>query len=101
MSHDATRQSCKTDGIEFRTTSKYAVHLLAPNHQLYHYEECSVYPRRKRAKLPREALDGEKVATIRSDLESIGVTICSVEVRSAFSAHIPILMPSTGSTTLH
>lgn len=39
-----------------------------------------MYPRRKQAKLPREALDGGKEMTVRSDLESIGVQICSVEV---------------------
>lgn len=56
------------------------MHLLAPNNQLLHYEECSLYPKRKRAKLPREALEGGKEATARGDLESIGVQICSVEV---------------------
>ena len=64
-----------------RTTSKYAVHLLAPNHQLLHYEECSLFPKKKRSVLPREALDEGKEAVVRADLESVGVTICSVEVR--------------------
>lgn len=83
------RRSLLLTANDDRTTSKYAVHLLAPNHQLLHYEESSLFPKKKRAVLPREALDGGKEAIARADLESVGVTICSVEVRlsPSFSPH--------------
>lgn len=65
-----------------RTNSVFAVHALAPNHQLLHYEQSQLFPKMRTFKLPREALSNpEQEVTTRSDLESVGLVICSNEVR--------------------
>lgn len=56
------------------------MHVLAEDGQLFHYEESQVFPKRKQASLPREALGGDKDVQVRVDLESVGVAICSQEV---------------------
>ena len=64
-----------------RTTSCLATHVVADDGQLLHYEEAPMYPARKAVRLPREVLDCAKDLRVRSDLESVGVAICSIEVR--------------------
>lgn len=76
----ACAMSCMVAPRSYPTTTKSVVHMLSPEAELLHYEAAPVFPTRQRAKLPREALDGGKEVTVRSDLESIGVQICSVEV---------------------
>lgn len=68
----------------YRTTSKFAVHVLSADDQLYHYEESALFPRLKSVQVPRDAL-GPKDVSVRADLESIGIAICSTEVRYHFS----------------
>ncbi|KAK4051858.1 translation initiation factor eIF-2B epsilon subunit, GEF [Microbotryomycetes sp. JL201] len=77
--------SCVVAPIATRTTSTYAVHTMSADAQLFHYEQTSLFPKLKRARLPREALEGGKTVRVRSDLESIGVAICSVEVAPLFT----------------
>jgi hypothetical protein len=69
-----------------RTTSTFAVHALSADAQLFHYEQSSLFPTLRQARLPREALDGHKEIHVRADLESIGVAICSIEVIAFLSA---------------
>jgi translation initiation factor eIF-2B subunit epsilon len=61
------------------------VHVLADDGQLFHYEESQVFPKRKQASLPKEALGGAKDVRVRVDLESVGVAICSIEVAPLFT----------------
>lgn len=94
-----------------RTNSVFAVHALSPNHQLFHYEQSQLFPKMKSFKLPREALSNpEQEVTTRSDLESVGLVICSNEVIHAlFLYHLSILdtladrtfRDRTGRTTVH
>lgn len=66
----------------YRTTSTFAIHAVSTDAQLFHYEQSSLFPSLKQARLPREAIEGGKEIHVRADLESIGVAICSVEVRT-------------------
>lgn len=65
-----------------RTTSTFAIHAVSTDAQLFHYEQSSLFPSLKQARLPREAIESGKEIHVRADLESIGVAICSVEVRT-------------------
>ena len=44
-----------------------------------------MFPKRKQASLPKEALGGAKDVRVRIDLESVGVAICSIEVAPLFT----------------
>ncbi|KAM0788374.1 hypothetical protein ACM66B_001514 [Microbotryomycetes sp. NB124-2] len=77
--------SCVVAPVTTRTTSTFAVHTVSADAQLFHYEQTSLFPKLKRARLPREALEGGKTVRVRSDLESVGVAICSVEVAPLFT----------------
>lgn len=93
-----------------RTNSVFAVHALSPNHQLLHYEQSQLFPKMKTFKLPREALSNpEHEVTTRSDLESVGLVICSNEVsplhflrpRDPESLNIRMFACCIGRTSLH
>lgn len=71
-----------------RTTSTFAIHAVSTDAQLYHYEESSLFPSLRRARLPREAIENGKEIHVRADLESVGVAICSVEVHDTWCSHI-------------
>ncbi|GAA5877759.1 hypothetical protein JCM16303_000227 [Sporobolomyces ruberrimus] len=78
--------SCLVSPIQNKTNSVFAVHALSPNHQLFHYEQSQLFPKMKSFKLPREALSNpEQEVTTRSDLESVGLVICSNEVAPLFT----------------
>ncbi|GAA5905565.1 translation initiation factor eIF2B catalytic subunit epsilon [Sporobolomyces salmoneus] len=78
--------SCLVSPIQSKTNSVFAVHALSPNHQLLHYEQSQLFPKMKTFKLPREALSNpEHEVTTRSDLESVGLVICSNEVAPLFT----------------
>ncbi|GAA5946869.1 hypothetical protein JCM3765_002052 [Sporobolomyces pararoseus] len=78
--------SCLVSPIQAKTNSVFAVHALAPNHQLLHYEQSQLFPKMRTFRLPREALSNpEQEVTTRSDLESVGLVICSNEVAPLFT----------------
>ncbi|GAA6059328.1 hypothetical protein JCM10212_005908 [Sporobolomyces blumeae] len=77
--------SCIVSPIHTKTSAVFAVHALSNDAQLFHYEQSSLFPKMKSFKVPREALqDGKEIHT-RSDLESVGAVICSVEVAPLFT----------------
>ncbi|SGY47010.1 BQ5605_C001g00486 [Microbotryum silenes-dioicae] len=67
------------------TTPTFAILAISGTHQLMQYEQSPLFPALRKAKLPREALDGGKELQVRADLESVGVAICSVEVPPLFT----------------
>jgi hypothetical protein len=71
-----------TLGIHSRASSQSSIYILSPSSQLLHYETSATFPRKPRARFPREMLDNTRDVLIRSDLESIGVDVCSIEVRT-------------------
>ncbi|GAA6005765.1 hypothetical protein JCM11491_004000 [Sporobolomyces phaffii] len=78
--------SCMVSPIQNKTHSVFAVHALSPSHQLLHYEQSQLFPKMKSFKLPRESLaNPELEVTTRSDLESVGLVICSNEVAPLFT----------------
>lgn len=58
-----------------------STYVLGPNSQLLHYETSPIHPRTNRIKLPKSILEGAKNLSIRTDLENVGIDICSNEVR--------------------
>ncbi|GAA5939733.1 translation initiation factor eIF2B catalytic subunit epsilon [Sporobolomyces koalae] len=80
--------SCLVSPIQQKTNSVFAVHALsARNDQLLHYEQSQLFPKMRTFRLPREALGAaqDQRVTIRSDLESVGLVICSNEVAPLFT----------------
>lgn len=63
-------------------TSKISTHIIAPqaNNQLLHYMYHSRFPKRARTRFPLELFEAHKDMVIRTDLESVGIDICNMEV---------------------
>lgn len=52
--------------------------------QLLHYLHQPQYPARKRTHFPLEHIESGKTLLVRTDLESVGVDICNMEVPALF-----------------
>jgi translation initiation factor eIF-2B subunit epsilon len=61
------------------------LYAIAQSSRLLHFEMTPRYPRRKRARLPREAFETAQDFALRHDLGSIGVDICSTDVPALFT----------------
>lgn len=63
------------------------VHAYTPDGRLIYYSTAPRFPRVRKATLPAEAFlggDGKDVL-VRSDLESVGLDVCSLEVPALFT----------------
>ncbi|WAQ88751.1 hypothetical protein PtA15_10A170 [Puccinia triticina] len=82
---------CLSGIMESRTSrmgssNSTAIHLLDPTSRLlYFHTEPHKFPRPKRIQIPPELFHEPKDLLMRSDLESVGIDLCSVEVPQLFT----------------
>ncbi|EFP76227.2 hypothetical protein PGT21_007694 [Puccinia graminis f. sp. tritici] len=82
---------CLSGVMESRTSrmassNSTAIHLLDPSSRLlYLHTDRNKFPRPKRIQIPPELFNEPKDLLMRSDLESVGIDLCSVEVPQLFT----------------
>lgn len=64
--------------------AKTSTHVMSSEKQLLHYLHQPQYPARKRTHFPLEHIESGKTLLVRTDLESVGVDICNMEVPALF-----------------
>ncbi|KAI9626796.1 hypothetical protein H4Q26_017702 [Puccinia striiformis f. sp. tritici PST-130] len=68
------------------SSTSTSIHLLDPSSRLlYLHTDRHKFPRQKRIQIPPELFHEPKDLLMRSDLESVGVDLCSVEVPQLFT----------------
>jgi translation initiation factor eIF-2B subunit epsilon len=64
--------------------ARTSTHILSSEKQLLHYLHQPPFPARKRTQFPLEHIEAGKTLILRTDLESVGVDVCNMEVPALF-----------------
>jgi translation initiation factor eIF-2B subunit epsilon len=73
-----------SSGSQGSTPARTSTHIMSSDRQLLHYLHQPVYPARPRTHFPLEHIESGKDLLLRTDLESVGVDICNMEVPALF-----------------
>ncbi|KAK9898669.1 hypothetical protein P389DRAFT_178044 [Cystobasidium minutum MCA 4210] len=74
----------RTRSTRASAPAKTSTHVMSSEKQLLHYLHQPQYPARKRTHFPLEHIESGKTLLVRTDLESVGVDICNMEVPALF-----------------